>query len=218
MKNKEDKTLGIPNENVQIYTNAGLNRMRYGVTSLVNTLKAYDGEAKAIVYYAGHGIPDESSKMPYLLPTDGFAKNIKTGYSMTEFYDELASAPSQMTLVFLDACFSGAKRDGQMLAEARGVAIKARNTIPNGNLMVFSASQGDETAYSDKKHGHGMFTYYLLKHLQATKGNTSIVELSDFVITNVKRTSVIENDGKLQTPSMIPSLNMMNSWKEVKLR
>lgn len=212
------KTLGIPNENVQIYTNAGLNRMRYGVTSLVNTLKAYDGEAKAIVYYAGHGIPDESSKMPYLLPTDGFAKNIKTGYSMTEFYDELASAPSQMTLVFLDACFSGAKRDGQMLAEARGVAIKARNTIPNGNLMVFSASQGDETAYSDKKHGHGMFTYYLLKHLQTTKGNTSIGELSDFVITNVKRTSVIENDGKLQTPSMIPSLNMMNSWKEVKLR
>lgn len=212
------KTLGIPDENVKLYTNAGLNRMRYGVTSLVNTLKAYDGEAKAIVYYAGHGVPDESSKMPYLLPADGFAKNIKTGYSMTEFYDELASAPSQATLVFLDACFSGAKRDGQMIAQARGVAIKARNTIPNGNLMVFSAAQGDETAYSDMKHGHGMFTYYLLKHLQETKGDTSVGDLSDYVITNVKRSSVMENSGKIQTPTLIPSLDMSNNWQKIKLR
>jgi uncharacterized caspase-like protein len=188
------------------------------VTSLVNTLKAYDGEAKAIVYYAGHGIPDESSHMPYLLPTDGFAKSIKTGFGLNELYDELASAPSQFTMVFLDACFSGVKRDGQMLAEARGVAIKARNTMPTGKLLVFSASQGDETAYSDKKHGHGMFTYYLLKHLQETKGDTSLGDLSNYVITNVKRNSVIENSGKIQTPTIIPSVDMMNAWQQVKLR
>ena len=212
------KTLGIPDENIKLYKDAGLNRMRYGVTSLVNTLKAYDGEAKAIVYYAGHGIPDESSRMPYLLPADGFAINIKTGYSMTEFYDELASAPSQMTLVFLDACFSGAKRDGQMIAQARGVAIKARSTIPTGNLMVFSASQGDETAYSDIKHGHGMFTYYLLKHLQETKGDTSIGNLSDYIITNVKRASVMRNAGKVQTPTLITSLDLINNWQDIKLR
>lgn len=212
------KALGLPEENVKVRLNAGLNHMRHEVLALVNMLKAYDGEAKAFVYFAGHGAPDESSHMPYLLPSDGFASDTKSGYSLTEFYDELASAPSRMTLVFLDACFSGAKRDGKMLAEARGVAIKARSTIPNGNLVVFSASQGDETAYSDKKHGHGMFTYFLLKHLQDTKADTSIGELSDYVITNVKRTSVVENNGKIQTPSVVPSLNMMNSWKEIKLR
>lgn len=212
------KTLGIPNENVTLLQNAGLNRMRHDVLALANTLKAYDGEAKAIVYYAGHGVPDESSLMPYLLPTDGFAADIKSGYSLTEFYDELASAPSKMTMVFLDACFSGAKRDGQMLAEARGVAIRTRNTIPEGNLFVFSASQGNETAYSDSKHGHGMFTYYLLKHLQETAGNTSLSSLSDYVIKNVKQTSVRENSGKMQTPTVVPSLSLMNSWKDIKLR
>ena len=160
------KTLGLPNNNVTLLQDAGLNRMRHDVLALVNTLKAYDGEAKAIIFYAGHGVPDEGNRTPYLLPTDGFATESKSGYSLTEFYDELSSAPSQMTMVFLDACFSGSKRDGKMLAEARGVAIKPRNTIPDGNMLVFSASQGNETAYSDRKHGHGMFTYWLLKHLQ----------------------------------------------------
>ena len=212
------KTLGLPKENVTLIQDAGLNRMRHDVLALVNTLKAYDGRAKAIVYYAGHGIPDENSKMPYLLPTDGFAVDVKSGYGLAEFYDELAAAPSQSTVVFLDACFSGAKRDGQMLAEARGVAIKARRTMPEGNLVVFSASQGNETAYSDKKHGHGMFTYYLLKHLQETKGETTLNDISDYVIQNVRQTSVRENSGKMQTPTVVPSLLLMDNWKELKIR
>lgn len=211
------KTLGLPDGNVTLLLNAGLNRMRHDVLALVNTLKAYDGQARAIVYYAGHGIPDESNQMPYLLPTDGFAADIKSGYSLTDFYDELASGPSQGTMVFLDACFSGAKRDGQMLAEARGVAVRARTTMPEGNIVVFSASQGNETAYSDKKHGHGMFTYFLLKHLQETKGETTLSDISDYVTKNVRQTSVRENNGKMQTPTVVPSLSLMNDWKEMKI-
>ncbi len=212
------KTLGLPANNVKLYLNAGLNDMRHAVTALVNTLKAYDGEAKAIVYYAGHGIPDESSRMPYLLPIDGFATDIKSGYNLSDLYDELADAPSQMTMVLLDACFSGAKREGDMLAEARAVAIEARSTMPTGNLLVFSAAQGNETAYSDKQHGHGMFTYYLLKHLQETEGNTTVSNLTDYVITNVKRSSVAENDGKMQTPTIMPSSSLMSSWQNLKLK
>lgn len=212
------KTLGLPAKNVKLHLNAGLNDMRHAVTTLVNTLKAYDGEAKAILYYAGHGIPDESNRMPYLLPADGFATDIKSGYNLSDLYDELASAPSQMTLVLLDACFSGAKREGDMLTDARGVAIETRNTMPTGNLLVFSASQGNETAYSDKQHGHGMFTYYLLKHLQDTEGNTTVSNLSEYVITNVKRSSVSENDGKMQTPTIIPSSSLMNTWQNLKLK
>lgn len=212
------KTLGLPANNVKLYLNAGLNDMRHAVSSLVNTLKAYDGEAKAIVYYAGHGVPDESSQMPYLLPADGFATDIKSGYNLSDLYDELATAPSQMTLVLLDACFSGTKREGDMLAYARGLTIKARSTMPTGNTLVFSASQGSETAYSDKQHGHGMFTYYLLKHLQDTGGNTTMSNLSDYVITNVKRSSVAENDGKIQTPTIIPSSSLINSWQNFKLK
>ncbi len=212
------KTLGLPANNVKLYLNAGLNDMRHAMATLVNTLKAYDGEAKAIVYYAGHGIPDEASRMPYLLPVDGFATDIKSGYSLSDMYDELASAPSQMTMVFLDACFSGAKREGGMLVETRGIALATRNAMPTGNLLVLSASQGDETAFSDKQHGHGLFTYYLLKHLQETEGETTISKMSDFIITNVKRSSVTENEGKIQTPTIIPSTALMSSWQNIRLR
>ena len=212
------KTLGVPANNVKLFLNVGLNDMRHAVTALINTLKAYDGEAKAIVYYAGHGVPDESNRMPYLLPVDGFATDIKSGYNLSDLYDELAEAPSQMTMVLLDACFSGTKREGDMLADARGVAIETRSTIPTGNLLVFSASQGSETAYSDKSHGHGMFTYYLLKHLQETEGNTTMSKLTDYVITNVKRSSVILNDGKIQTPTIIPSTSLMNTWQDLNFK
>ena len=90
--------------------------------------------------------------------------------------------------------------------------------MPTGNLLVFSASQGDETAYPDRQHGHGMFTYYLLKHLQDTEGNTTLSKLTDYVITNVKRSSVVENEGKMQTPTIIPSLSLLNSWQNMWLR
>ena len=53
-----------------------------------------------------------------------------------------------------------------MLASARGVAIKVKQTIPVGNMVVFTAAQGDETAYPYKEEEHGLFTYYLLKKLQ----------------------------------------------------
>ena len=69
--------------------------------------------------------------------------------------------PSVGTLVLLDACFSGARRDGQMLAaQSKGVAVKPKEDVVSGNLVVFSASQGGETAYPYQEKKHGLFTYY----------------------------------------------------------
>ena len=38
--------------------------------------------------------------------------------------------------VYKRQCFSGAKRDGDMLASARGVAIKVKQATPVGNIVV----------------------------------------------------------------------------------
>ena len=56
-----------------------------------------------------------------------------------------------------------------MLASARGVAIKAKQNHPQGNMVVLSAAQGDETAHPYTEKGHGLFTYYLLKKLKETQ-------------------------------------------------
>ena len=100
---------------------------------------------------------------------------------------------------------------------ARGVAIKSRPEIPLGNVFVLSAAQGDETAYPYKEKKHGLFTYFLLKKLQATKGKVSLDELSEFVKTSVTRKSLVEN-GKSQTPSVYVSLGLQDKWKDIKLK
>ena len=180
-------------------------------------MDAYNGEAKVIFYYAGHGIPNETDKSAYLLPVDGYGSNVETGYSLKELYAALSEHPAKSVTVFLDACFSGTKREGDMLASARGVAIKVSETVPEGNMVVFSAAQGDETAYPYKNQGHGIFTYFVLKKLQETKGNTSLEDLSKYVINQVRKTSIDEN-GKMQTPTITPANKVQEEWKSWTLK
>ena len=210
------KTLGIPERNIRVVKNATLNDMKFQLDWLRQVLATYNGEAKAIVYYAGHGIPDEADKGAYLLPVDGYGSNVATGFALKDFYATLSSAPAESVTVFLDACFSGAKRESGMMASARGVAIKVREEAPQGNMVVFTAAQGDETAYQYAEKGHGMFTYFLLKKLQASKGNVTLGELGDYLVNEVKRESLLNNN-KAQTPTVIPAPGI-TSWRERKLQ
>ena len=210
------KTLGLPEKNVHFITNATLNNIKHEIKWLQDVIAVYKGEAKAIFYYAGHGIPDEQNKSAYLLPIDGYGSDVTTGYALEDLYKALGSLPSKSVTVFLDACFSGAKRDGDMLASARGVAIKVKQNNPTGNMVVFTAAQGDETAYPYKEEGHGLFTYYLLKKLQETKGDVTLGELGDYIKTQVERQSIVTN-GKLQSPAILSASSIGNSWKEWKL-
>ena len=211
------KTLGIPETNISLVKDATANNMKREVRWLTQILQQYNGEAKAIVYYAGHGIPDESTKDAYLLPVDGYGDDPSTGYSLNELYKTLNEVPSKSTLVFLDACFSGANRDGSMLASARGVAIKAKPTAPIGNMVVFSAAQGDETAYPYKDKGHGLFTYYFLKKLQETKGDVTLGELSEYITDQVGKQSIVINR-KSQTPNVSVSSSLQEDWKKMKIQ
>ena len=211
------KTLGIPETNISLVKDATANNMKREIRWLTQILEQFKCEAQAIVYYAGHGIPDESTKDSYLLPVDGYGDDPTTGYSLNELYKTLNCVPSKSTLVFLDACFSGAQRDGGMLASARGVAIKAKPTTPQGNMVVFSAAQGDETAYPYKEKNHGLFTYYLLKKLQETEGNITLGELGDYITDQVGKRSIIVNR-KSQTPTVSVSSALKGDWKDLMLK
>jgi len=135
---------------------------------------------------------------------------------LKDFYGVLSAVPSESVAVFLDACFSGTKRESGMLASARGVAIKVRDETPQGNLVVFTAAQEDETAYQYAEKGHGMFTYFLLKKLQESKGDVTLGELGDYITNEVKRESLLNNN-KIQTPAVIPATGM-TGWRGWKLK
>ena len=184
---------------------------------ITNIAKVFKGQARVLLYYAGHGIPDESSRDAYLLPVDGTGNNTTTAIKLSNIYSRLNENPTESTVVFLDACFSGAQRNGQMLAQARGVAIKAKAERPAGSIVVFSAASGDETAYPYNEKGHGLFSYYLMKKLQDSRGEATLGQLAVYISDNVSQQAIVQN-AKSQTPTVVPSVDMGEKWKTIKLK
>ena len=211
------RTLGIPETNISLVQDATLNNIRAQVDMLTNIGKAYGGEARLIFYYAGHGIPDESSKDAYLLPVDGYGNNVATGYKLSELYSQLSAIPASSVLVFMDACFSGADRDDQMLTAARGIALRVKSEAPQGKMVVFSAAQGDQTAMGYDEKGHGMFTYYLLKKLQESRGEVTLGELGDYVTDAVRKLSSTPAYNKPQVPKVSVGESFEGSWRDIEL-
>lgn len=213
------RTFGVPLKNIKFIENATINQMRSSINWACDMANALDNEANVILYYSGHGVPDEKTGNAYLLPSDGIANDYRSAYSLDELYSQFGNLHTKKTMLFLDACFSGTTKEGKMmLADSRGVAIKSKSAQPKGKMIVLSAAQGDETAFPYKKKKHGMFTYFLLKKLQETKGDVSLGELSSYINKNVSRISVMEM-GKKQTPSVSASVSFQNSdWKNLKLK
>jgi hypothetical protein len=206
-------TLGVPNENISLLINATAGQMRQSIAKLSALAQAYEGEAKLIFYYAGHGLPKEGTDEPYIIPVDVSASNLDYALKLEDVFNKLTEHDSKRVTVFLDACFSGGARN-QGLVAARGVRIKPKSPFVLGNLVVFSASSEDQTAHPYKEKAHGIFTYYLLKALQLSKGEMRYGELEDFIRTNVMRKSVLVNN-KVQTPDVKVSPIFEYSWQEM---
>lgn len=209
------KTLGVPKDNIHLSENATFGKMLGEIDWLKSVAKAYQGKAKIMFYYAGHGMPDESSKSAFLLPTDGNASTTRTAIKVEELYAALTEYPVQQAIVFLDACFSGAARDG-MLTSGRGVRIMPKPDMPRGNLIIFTAVTGDETAHPYTEKQHGLFSYFLMKKLQESKGDISFQDLSSYISTNVNQHSVVS--GREQNPTVIVSSSLQASWQKLKLK
>lgn len=210
------KTFGIPEEHIvfaENITKGELLRSLKKLKTLVNLDNQKD-DTKIVFYYAGHGIPDKNHSA-YLLLNDGESNDLENGcISLQQLYEELGSINAQSVNVFLDACFSGTKRGGGMLASARAVAIEVNAEDPQQNMIVLSAAQNDETAFPYNDQKHGLFTYFLLKKIKESSGNVTLGELSKYLEKEVVRTSIQMNN-KQQTPTYNTKIK---GWEEMKLR
>ena len=212
-----EKTLGLPKTNIMSYPNATYGKMIRAMQDIKNIADAYNG-IRVIFFYAGHGIPNESTRDAFLLPIDADGGSTEACYPLKKLYKELSALKASSVVCFLDACFSGTTGDGNtLMASARGVALKARTEQPTGNLVVFSAASDDETAYPYTDRGHGLFTYFLLKKLQESKGNTTLGDLGEYIIENVKQKSVLINR-KVQTPTVSAAAGTAEKWRKLKLK
>ncbi len=214
-----ETTLGIPAKNIKYRNNITLGQMK----TLLKTLPSDD--KNIIFYYAGHGLPidkknatGDDSKDACLVMVDAENEQSECVYPINDLLAQLGDTKSPKVTVFLDACFSGRTRGSGMVAEgARSVAIRASDTTPKkGNIVVMSASSGTEAAWPHQKQSHGLFTYFLLKRLQETDGNTSLGDLADYIKKNVEELSA--EQGRTQTPSVICSEAVASKWRSWTLK
>jgi hypothetical protein len=210
-----NKTLGIPEKQIKLLTNATFGQMNQGISWLNNLAKIDNGNAELIFYYSGHGLPDEQTKESYLMPVDISGSNVTQAVKLTDIYNKLNEHPSKKVTVFLDACFSGGARNQGLIA-MKGLKIKPKDNMVTGNMIVLSSSTGEESSGVFREKQHGFMTYFLLKKIQETKGNITYKELADYVIENVKKETALS--GKNQTPQLNYSPNVEGTWTNWKIK
>ena len=190
--------------------NATYGQIKQALTRIATIAELKEGNIELIFYYAGHGLPDEITKEPYIIPIDISGTDIKSAIKLNDIYKQLTEYNPKKVTVFLDACFSGGGRN-QGLLSLRGVKIKPESGSLSGNIVIFTSSSGLESSGSYKEKQHGIFTYFLLKKIQETKGSVSYKELADYLTDRVALESVIENNKK-QTPQTLFGTNINVEW------
>lgn len=211
-----EKTLGLTENQIKYYPNASYGKMSRAFREIKDIADAFNGNINLIIYYAGHGIPDNATKDAYIMPIDADGTDVGVCYSLQKMYKDIEDLHINQCVVFMDACFSGAKRGGDMIIAARGVAIKAKEAKPKSATVVFSATSDEQAAYPYEEEKHGLFTYFLLKKLQETNGKATLGDLADYLSSQVAQNSIVIN-GKKQTPTITVSDDIQTSWKKLKL-
>ena len=209
------KTLGIPARQIKVLRNATAAEMSQGLAWINNLSKIEEGDAKLIFYYSGHGLPDEETQSPVIIPVDVSSNNLEYGIPLSDVFASLSEHPARQVNVFLDACFSGGGRN-QVLSARKGIKVRVNKNVILGNMMVLSSSSSEETSSIYRETKHGYFTYFLLKKLKETKGDIKLEDLSNYVIDTVRKETGL--NGIVQTPEVYFSQKVAESWQAWKLK
>jgi hypothetical protein len=207
-----NKTIGIPSENIIYLENASFVKMRQAIDQLELICKYSTVKPTVIFYYSGHGLPDENTKIPYLIPVDAAGSSLNYAISLSDLYSSLTKFPTEKTIVFIDACFTGEARNAGLVS-SRGVKVIPKQEVVKGNLVVFNSSSADQPSKSYKEQQHGLFTYFLIQKIISSKGEVTLGDLDTYLHETVPLKSVLINKGE-QVPVTNTSAEIFDNWKD----
>ena len=197
------KAEGYPDRNVVFLTD-----QQAGKSALEKYLEAWlprntDANSTVLFYFSGHGSPDTSKGDAYLMPWDADPKYVETtGYPMKRLYAKLNALKARRVVVAMDACFSGAGGRSVIAKGARPLVTKVDDGgAAAGRVEALTASASDEIAGTDDASGHGLFTYQLLKSINARGGSATLKQLYDSLSPKVR--DAARRDNRDQTPQLI---------------
>ncbi|MBQ8224942.1 MAG: leucine-rich repeat protein [Bacteroides sp.] len=84
------RTLGLPRNNVRFVGNASYLQTKELLRWLQQVAEVYGTDANFLVYYAGHGVPDEKGNCK-LIPADVSINDVHNGIALKELYDTLGT-------------------------------------------------------------------------------------------------------------------------------
>ncbi len=215
-KNYCVKTFGVPKKNIRFIYNANLNDFEMTMKWLSGVAKQYGEKAKVIFYYNGHGMSSKRNNKSYFVPVDGSFDKLKTCFSVDLFLDNICALPFGSAVVFVDAGFVYYDKYAKDKKENPKLSIRSNNQLINGNVVLFMASQSNETAFLYEDQKHGLFTYFLLNEIQNNPYDIRLGKLFYDVQSKVKTFSLSEYKS-MQSPAIIYPANMKDVWKEIRM-
>jgi hypothetical protein len=183
----------------------------------VNIVKAFENwlpiqvnrdKTDIYVFFSGHGLPAPDGKSLYFLP-QGVDKELlsRTAVSQNDIVAALSAAKPKSVTMFIDACYSGQTRGGDILvANAKPVSLKSETNDYPPNFTVITASANDQISSSSPELKHGIFSFYLMKGMEgeadANKdGKITVGEMQYYLSDKVARQAMTLN--RKQTTQLV---------------
>jgi len=186
------RTLGIPASQIRVLLDGDASRSRIEREMAWVTGNVPSG-GRIYFYFSGHGAPDPGKGTSYLVPVDGDPQYLpNTSLTLDHVVQQLRTSKAKEVVMFTDACFSGAGGRSVLAPGARPIVRLKAVAIP-GNVILFSASGGDEISGPTSDGKAGLFSSYLLQGLGNGRadlngdGQISLKELIDYVGPRVSR-------------------------------
>ncbi len=187
----------------------------------INVVKAFENwlpiqvnrdKTDVYVFFSGHGLPAPDGKSLYFLP-HGVDKELlsRTAVAQNEVVAALTAAKPRSVTMFIDACYSGQTRAGDVLvANAKPLALKSDASNYPSNFTVITASANDQISSSSPELKHGIFSFYLMKGMEGEAdanldGKITVGEMQDYLLDKVARQAMTLN--RKQSPQLVGDAN-----------
>jgi hypothetical protein len=204
--------LGVKPENIKLLVDEGAREAEILKTFRTWLPSRVKSSTEVFVFYSGHGLPTPDGSGLYLLPLHADRDVIDdTAIPFAKINDAISMAKPKSVTVILDACYSGQTKAGQTLvASARPLTLKAKNSFFPPNFTVISASQSDQISSSSPDLQHGIFSYYLMKGMEGDAdmnkdGKITLGEMREYLVENVGRQAAMMS--RKQEPQLIGDAN-----------
>jgi hypothetical protein len=134
-----------------------------------------------LIFYAGHGIWSEESKVGYWLPSDARESNTANWFRNSTLRDYISSIRAKHTLLIADACFSGSIFKSRAAFANAPAAIEKVYELPSRKAMT----SGSLSEVPDKS----VFIEYFIKRL--TENNKAYLTSEELFYS--MKTAVLNN-------------------------